>query len=96
MTFMMVTHTPDRASYDRIHEILMDAVGDEGDGGWPGLIVHAACELPDGTVRVVDIYESREAMEAGIPGIMEAAEKAGIDFADLPRPEVLEVFSLVR
>ena len=93
MTFMMLTNAPDRASYNRIHEALMDTMGDTG---WPGLIVHAACELPDGTVRVVDIYESREAMEAGIPGIMEAAEKAGIDFADLPRPEVLEVFSLVR
>lgn len=59
MALMMVSNAPSRDAYDAI-ERLVDVTGDRP----PGLLVHSAAETADGTVLVVDIWESDAAMDA--------------------------------
>jgi hypothetical protein len=47
--------TPDM--HHRVLELL-------GDGPFPGLVTHVALQRPEGGLRFVDVWESREAFEA--------------------------------
>lgn len=58
MSLIQVSSAPSRAAYDAVEEIVGVA------GTRPaGVIVHSAAELADGTVLIVDVWESGEAMD---------------------------------
>lgn len=57
MPFVMVSSSPSRELYDRVdRELKLSESRPEG------LIVHAASETENGTVEIVDVWESAEAM----------------------------------
>jgi hypothetical protein len=91
MTVIAISSAPDRASYERVREIL-----DLDDRPVPGLVLHAAGELDDGEVRIVQVFESAEAIQGFAEGrLMPAFGEAGvmIDRERAPRP--LEAFHVV-
>ena len=59
MAVLLVSSAPSRAAYDAIDSVL-DLVGHRPGG----MIVHAAAEQADGTVLIVDLWESETAMDA--------------------------------
>lgn len=66
-----------------------------------GLIVHTACELPGGGVRIVDVWESREDHEAFGQGRLHSAltvvaQRMGVDLSTMPEPrtEFLDAFDV--
>jgi hypothetical protein len=75
---LQVSTARSRAEYDLVRGAVF--AGDRP----PGLLAHAASELPDGSVQIVDVFESRETLERfgrerispafvtfGLPGIAE-------------------------
>lgn len=92
---VVIGHAPSRAMYQ--------AVGDVMDGGAPaGLVVRTATEEADGTVRIVDVWESRDASDAferdllnpAIEKVM--ADSPAEDAPDSPQVEYLEPFEVIR
>jgi hypothetical protein len=59
MALMLVSNAPSRDAYDAIERIV-DITGDRPSG----LLLHSAAEMADGTVLIVDIWESDAAMDA--------------------------------
>ncbi|MDT4961882.1 MAG: hypothetical protein QOF87_1529 [Pseudonocardiales bacterium] len=93
---VLIGHAPSRAMYEQVGKAL--------DGGAAaGLIVHTASEDADGTVRIVDVWESRAAADAwerdvlnpAIEGVM-GASLADAAPPDGMRPEYLEPFDVIR
>lgn len=92
---VQLTVAPSREMYDA-------ASAELGSTPPAGLIVHTATEAADGSVRIIDVWESRDAAEAfgrnvlG-PIIVRQMEAAGLP-ADMtgPEPEFLEPFSVMR
>jgi hypothetical protein len=92
---VQLTVAPSREMYDA-------ASAELGSTRPAGLIVHTATETADGSVRIIDVWESREAAEAfgqdvlG-PIIVRQMEAAGMP-AEMPgpAPEFLEPFSVMR
>ena len=76
--------------YDSTNELI-----EEAGLQWPpdGLEMHV-CFGSDGDLRVSEIWESREKMEAFDSQLMPILEKAGVEFA--AEPEVFEVHHLER
>ena len=58
MAIVFFTGAPSRQAY----QALSDKV--EADGKPAGLVVHTATELADGSVKIVDVWESKEACDA--------------------------------
>jgi hypothetical protein len=92
---VQIMTAPSRALYDAANAELGSTVP-------AGLIVHTATENGDGSVRIVDVWESREAADAfgqdvlG-PIITRQMEAAGVPAdAPGPEPEYLEPFSVIR
>jgi hypothetical protein len=93
---VLIGHAPSRAMYEGVSKSL--------DGSAPaGLIVHTASEDADGTVRIVDIWESRAAADAWERDVLNPAIEAAMggslaDAAppDAMRPEYLEPFDVIR
>lgn len=71
MTLLQIAYAPNRHAYDSVAEIL-------GAGRPPGRLVHAAAELPDGRIQIVDVFESQEALDTFGEVIMGAFAKAGL------------------
>ena len=71
MTLLQVSEAPSRRDYDEVVKIL-------GDGRPAGRLVHAAAELPDGRVQIVDVFESQDAVDAFGKVIMDAFDRAGM------------------
>ncbi len=68
-----------REQYDRLN----GEIREEPEG----LILHTASEKDDGTMRIVDVWESKEAYERfERETLMPAAERAGIDMPGEPPP----------
>lgn len=62
-----------------------------------GLILHAATEMADGRIQVVDVYADEQSLQrAGRERIFPAFKKAGVFdmLMAAPAPEVAEVFEL--
>lgn len=55
MPVAMVSYANSRAEYDSVPGVL--------DPKPDGLLVHAASELPDGRIQIVDVWESQEASQ---------------------------------
>lgn len=69
MAVAMVSYADSRSEYESVS--VLDPRPD-------GLLAHAASELPDGRVQILDIWESKEAGEAFAFGVLfPAFEKAG-------------------
>jgi hypothetical protein len=93
---VLIGHAPSRAMYEQVSKSM--------DGGRPaGIIVHTASEDADGTVRIVDVWESREAADAWERDVLTPAIEAvmGGSLADASppdsmRPEYLETFDVIR
>jgi hypothetical protein len=55
MPIMMISHAPSRGLYEQVAaEAHIDTQRPDG------LIIHTASETPDGTVRIVDVWESQQ------------------------------------
>ena len=59
MAILQTSTAPSRAAYDAV-DAIVDLSGDPP----AGMLVHAAAELVDGTVLIVDVWESDAAMDA--------------------------------
>jgi hypothetical protein len=59
MPVVQISYAPSRALYEKVAERLN--LGTDRPGG---LVLHAASEMEDGRVEIVDVYESAEAVEA--------------------------------
>jgi hypothetical protein len=74
MAVVQVSTAPSRSLYEKVVPHV-DLTGARPEG----LIAHTAHELPDGSVQIVDIYETREALEAfGRERMLPAFERAGV------------------
>lgn len=74
MSAVQVSYAPSRQLYDEVGKHL-DLENDRPDG----LIAHTACELPDGRVQIVDLWESIDAIERfGVERIFPAFAAAGV------------------
>ncbi|HTY72676.1 MAG TPA: hypothetical protein VMI11_09670 [Actinomycetes bacterium] len=71
MAFVQVSEAPSRAAYDSV----LVALGGERPAG---RLIHAAAQLPDGRIQIVDVWESRTAIEEFTPVIMKAFADAGV------------------
>jgi hypothetical protein len=64
------------------------------------MIIHTACELPGGGIRIVDVWDSREAQEAFgrdriAPALQTVAERLGVDMSGMmPEQTYLEAFDV--
>jgi hypothetical protein len=85
-----IAATPEE--YDAVNE-KVDARTNPPDGG----ILHAACDLGGGKMKMVDVFESADkhqkfVQERLIPAIAEVMP----DAPQAPEPEVLEVYDLAQ
>lgn len=93
---VVLGNAPSRAMYEEVGKVL--------DVGLPaGMIVHTATELADGSVRIVDVWESEAAVEAFDSGVLgPAIERVMAELpssahpAPPPPPERLVPFAVMR
>jgi hypothetical protein len=91
MAIAVIGDAPDRVMYERVR----DNIFPEGMEAPAGGIAHAAGELPNGTVCIVDIWETREAYDLfREEKILPALEKAGADMSG-DGPQIVELFELM-
>ena len=92
---VLIATAPSRALYEAVDKVL-------GSDVPAGCIVHTATEEADGTVRVVDVWESREAADAFERDLLMPAfetvmaENSGGAPPPDARPEYLEPFHVLR
>jgi quinol monooxygenase YgiN len=86
MAFVLITTAPSRDEYEQL-------TAEVGTDAPPGCIVHTASEV-DGGVRIVDVWESKQAIDSFFE------TKLGPAFAKLgveaERPEITETFNVER
>jgi hypothetical protein len=88
MPIIAVSVAPSRDQYDAVSGNI-DL--DHRPAGW---LLHAASELPDGSVQIVDMFDSQESMDAvGAQLVMPSFAKAGVLAADLRPPLAHETFA---
>ena len=92
MALMLVSSAPSRDAYDAIERIV-DFTGDRPSG----LVVHSAAETADGTVLMVDVWESDAAIDTFERVRLFPAFEAGgmADTVETP-PTRHQAFPLVR
>ncbi|HET7311247.1 MAG TPA: hypothetical protein VFJ17_07965 [Mycobacteriales bacterium] len=93
MAVAQVSSAPSRELYDAVTKQL------DLDGQRPeGMLIHAASELPSGEVQIIDVYESREALEAFAKSrLFPAFAAAGVEDVAMRggRPVAYEAFDLI-
>ena len=88
MALLQVSTAPSRGDYDRVVALL-------GETPVPGRLLHAAAEREDGTVQIVDVFASQEALDAFGTQIIPVLGQVGmLDRPDVPRPTPMETFDL--
>ena len=93
MAVVVIAEASGRKSYEAVDPHL-NLAGDLPNG----LIVHTASEMPDGTVRIVNVWQSRADLEAfRRTRLFPAFDTAGIraETETGPRPTYLETFHYV-
>lgn len=90
MPIVMVSHAPSRDLYEQVAaEAHIDAEPD-------GLIIHTASETGDGTVRIVDVWESEQHVdEFERARLIPAFEAVGAPGGPPPH-EITEPFHIIR
>jgi heme-degrading monooxygenase HmoA len=91
MTVVLIGTAPSREPYEQIA-----AAAHVSTDPPPGIIVHTATEMPDGTVKIVDVWESRQAVEAFERDRLIPAFEAGGGQGPPPDRDLLEPFDVVR
>jgi hypothetical protein len=94
MPVIHVVDGPPREVYDRVGKII-----DIESNRPPGLILHAANELPAGNVQIVEVFESEEALQNFInQRVQPAFAEAGFGALEDGAPEVptYELFDLLH
>jgi len=91
MPIVMVSHAPSRDLYEQVAaEAHIDAERPDG------LIIHTASETADGTVRIVDVWESAQHVEEfERTRLMAAFEAIGAPGGP-PQREITEPFNIIR
>jgi hypothetical protein len=90
MAILLVSTAPSRLAYDKV-DALTRMSSDRPDG----LIVHAAAEQADGTVSIVDVWESESQMRTFEQDrLFPAFAGANQPMSNPPTP--LETFELVK
>jgi quinol monooxygenase YgiN len=86
MAVVLITFAPSREAYEQLSE-------EAGAENPRGCIVHTASEV-DGRVRIVDVWESMEAIDEFFQNKLGPAfAKFGIE---AERPELTETFNITR
>lgn len=66
-----------------------------GEGTPEGAILHAACDLGDGKLRAVDVWESVEAYQSFVQDkLIPAIAEVNPDAPQAGEPEIHEIFDL--
>lgn len=93
MPVVQLSTAPNRADYERVARLV--DLDRERPGG---LILHAACELPDGGVQIVDVWDSTGSLAVFASRILPAFAEAGLaeHGSAGPQPTTSDVFHLVR
>ncbi len=92
MAVLQVSDAPSREVYEAIDK-LIDFAGNRP----PGLFIHAAAETADGTVLIVDVWESDAAMDAFERERLFPAFQAGGTAGSMQTPPTRhQTFQLVR
>jgi hypothetical protein len=94
MSVVQVSSAPSRELYEKVAARAGIAVERPA-----GLVLHTAHELSDGSVQIVDIFESREALERfGQDRMLPAFQDAGVLELVLERgrPTAYDAFDEVR
>ena len=87
MAVVLITYASSRDEYEQLAD-------DTGNVAPLGCIVHTASELDDGRVRVVDVWESQDAINDFFQNTLGPAfAKHGIE---AERPELTETFNIER
>jgi hypothetical protein len=90
MAIAIIGDAPNRAMYERVTQIMFPNGIEPVEGG----IAHSAGEGANGTVRIVDIWESREAYDRfRDERLLPAMQEAGIEMSG-GGPEFVELFEL--
>jgi hypothetical protein len=84
MAVVLIAHVPSREAYEQVSD----------DKAPPGCIIHTASEVGDG-VRVVDVWESQEAIDTFFETQLGPAF-AKLGLAQPPQPELTETFNVER
>ena len=90
MAIVFMTQAPNREAYEHLSE-MVEAVDERP----PGCLVHTASEMADGSVRVVDVWESQEALDAFGQKLGAAMASIGIDPEGGPAPDAFETFRVL-
>jgi hypothetical protein len=91
MPIVMISHAPSRELYETV------AAQAHIDAERPaGLIVHTATEMPDGRVRIVDVWESQERVDEFERTRLAPAFAAVGAEGGPPQREVTEPFHVIR
>ena len=93
MAHLLISTAPNREMYESVRGVL-----DPNELRSAGLLLHAASTLDTGEVRIVDVYESAEALDRADVRVRAAFAAAGVEAVVEagPAPEVSETFELVR
>jgi hypothetical protein len=91
MAVVLIANVPSRELYESV-----SAAAHVNDDPPPGVIVHTATEMPDGTVKIIDVWESQADFEAfERDRLMPAFQSLGGP-AEPPPREVYEPFDVMR
>ena len=88
MPIIAISGAPSREEYEAVsgHIDL-----DHRPAGW---LVHAAAQLPDCSVQIVDIFDSQESMDTvGAQLVLPSFNKAGVDARERRPPAAYETFA---
>jgi hypothetical protein len=90
MAIAVIGVAPDRAQYERVMQLMFPNGIEPVEGG----IAHGAGEAPDGTIRIYDIWESREACDRfRDEKLLPALQEGGADMSG-GGPEFIELFEV--
>lgn len=91
MPIVMISHSSSRELYERVAaEAHVDAERPSG------LVIHTASEMPDGSVRIVDVWESEDRVDEFERARLIPAFAAVGALTGPPQRDVSEPFHLIR
>ncbi len=91
MALVSISSAPDQERYDRVSRAL-----DLESRPVTGLLVHTAARLDDGTIQIVQVFDSPEAMRAfREERMLPAFSAAQVEPDPVNAPRIVETFHLV-